>query len=64
MWNLEVGDNLLGSQVTIFDAEGRLIFKSEIRNAKSEIDLNISSGVYMMRINSSTITITHKLIKL
>jgi hypothetical protein len=64
MWTLEVGSNLIGNNVEIFDAEGRLVFRSEILNPRSEIDLNVSSGIYMMRINSSAVSVTRKLIKL
>ena len=63
-WNLEVGENLLGSKVEVFDAEGRLVYQSEIRNQKSEIEMNVARGVYMLRISSGTKNVTHKLIKL
>ena len=49
-WQLSVGDELVGSALEIFDDEGRLVFKSEIRNLQSQINLEVPSGVYYLRI--------------
>jgi len=63
-WNLEVNAPLLGSKIEVFDAEGRLVYRNEIVNQKSEIIMNAARGVYMLRISSSNNTISRKLIKL
>ncbi len=63
-WNISVSNGWLGADCEVFDAEGRLVFKSEIQNQKSEINLNVASGVYMMRISSGSKSLTQKLIKL
>ena len=63
-FNLSVTNGWLNGRCEVFDAEGRLVFKSEIQSPKSEINLNVASGIYMMHISSGTKTITQKLIKL
>ncbi len=63
-WTLETGANAIGSKVEIFDDNGRLVYLSEIVSAKSEIELNVASGIYMMRVSSAKHAVTLKLIKL
>ncbi|MCX6200337.1 MAG: T9SS type A sorting domain-containing protein [Bacteroidetes bacterium] len=63
-WTLETGVNAIGSKVEIFDDNGRLVYRADIANAKSEIELKVASGVYMMRVSSAKHEITLKLIKL
>ncbi len=63
-WTVEVGEKLLGATVELFDAEGRLVFRSQIRERKSEIGLTASRGVYMLRISSGESAVTQKLVKL
>jgi len=63
-WNISVSNGWLGANCEVFDTEGRLVYKSEIKNTKSEIELNVASGVYMLRISSGTKNVTQKLIKL
>jgi len=63
-WRLECGPDLIGSIMEIFDDNGRLIYRTEIRNQKSEIEVNVAKGVYLMRINSQKNSASKKLIKL
>jgi hypothetical protein len=63
-WNIACGNSFIGSNVEVFDNNGRLVYKSEITDRKSAIDLEIAHGVYMMRVSSEKKTITLKLIKL
>jgi hypothetical protein len=63
-WQLYVGADLIGSTVEIFDATGRLVFKSEIRSSKSEIEPEVAVGVYLLRINTSGKSIVKKLMKI
>ncbi len=49
-WNLIVGDDFVGSEVEIFDAIGRLAFKTVISDTQLEINgKNLASGVYLVR---------------
>lgn len=63
-WNLEVGEKMVGSQIEVFDAEGRIVYKTEIKSIKSEIDFNAAQGVYMLRITSGNQYLSQKLVKL
>jgi len=63
-WNLEVNKNLLGAKAEVFDADGRLIYQSEIQNQKSKIEVDLPKGVYLFKISSGKSTITKKLIRL
>ena len=63
-WNIEVGNEYLGGIAEVFDADGRMVWKSEITNQKSEIAPNVSRGIYLLRISSSTNSITRKLVRL
>lgn len=63
-FNLSVSTGWIGANCEVFDAEGRLVFKSQIQNVKSELNMSIASGVYVMRISHGTKTISQKLIKL
>jgi len=63
-WQLVVGSNLVGSVVTIYNVNGQLVYRSQIREAKSEIPLQISSGMYFINIlYDNKIVYTKKLVK-
>jgi hypothetical protein len=61
---LLVGENFIGSTAEITDANGRLVFKSEIRNQKSEISFTAAQGVYLVRISSAKSSVVRKLVRL
>ncbi len=61
---LEAGNDFIGAVVEMFDNNGRLIYKSEIRNRKSEIPLNLPKGIYLLKVTSDQNTVTRKLIRL
>ena len=63
-WYLDVSDNLLGSEVDVYDDNGRIVYKSQIRNPKSEIEFNAASGIYLLRLSSSREVVVKKLVKL
>jgi hypothetical protein len=63
-WQLRINNELLGSQVEIFDASGKVVFKSEITHTDSEIGNNLASGIYFLRINSAGGILTKKLVRL
>jgi hypothetical protein len=63
-WQLTVDSKYIGSTLEIYNTEGRLVFQSEIRNSQSEITLDISTGVYFLRISSGDGSVVKKLVKL
>ncbi|MES2622764.1 MAG: T9SS type A sorting domain-containing protein [Bacteroidota bacterium] len=63
-WQLTVGANFVGGEVEVFDANGSVVYKSEIRNSKSEIAPEVAKGVYQLRISSGKSSVTRKLVKL
>ncbi|MDB5283139.1 MAG: domain containing protein, partial [Bacteroidota bacterium] len=64
-WQLSVDPILLGSLAEVFDATGRLIFKSAITNLQSTIYLaGAAPGVYELRLTSHQFSVVRKLVKL
>jgi hypothetical protein len=63
-WQLTVGNNFIGSKVEIIDANGKLIFQSEIRDPQSEISADFARGIYLLRISSAKSSVVRKLIRL
>jgi hypothetical protein len=63
-WNIQAGNNWLGAQCTIYDADGRLVYNSTIQNNHSVITADVARGIYTMRLSSGQNTFTIKLIKL
>ena len=61
---LQAEENMVGSIVEIIDFEGRIAYKSEIINQKSEIDFFAAPGMYLMRIISKNASYCFKLIRL
>ncbi|MDB9931800.1 T9SS type A sorting domain-containing protein [Flavobacteriales bacterium] len=50
--------------VSLYSKEGKLIAEYSINNTKTEIDLtNLSSGIYLLRIQTGTNSVTKKIIK-
>ena len=63
-WHIEVSTEWLGSNCEIYDASGRQVYRTELKNAQTEINLNVARGIYMMRVNTEQQNYTIKLIKL
>ena len=63
-WNLDCAGSMVGSQIEIFDADGRLVFESTITKTQSQIELSAARGIYMLRIRSTNNSIVKKLIRL
>jgi hypothetical protein len=61
---MDVDEHLLGSLCQVFDAGGKLVYKTEIRNLHSVIELNVARGVYIMQIHAPEANYNLKLIKL
>jgi hypothetical protein len=49
--------------MNIVDANGRLVYESKIAAGKSVIALNVSSGIYLMRIFWGEQVLMKKLVK-
>ena len=63
-WHIVVSNEWLGSNCEIYDAAGRLVYHTGLKNAQTEIELNIAQGIYLMRVNTGQQNYTIKLIKL
>jgi len=63
-WQLAVDNSLVGSALEVYDEQGRLVFNSELRTQNSELNLNVASGVYYLRISNGNISVVRKLVKL
>jgi SprB repeat len=63
-WHVDVSEALIGATCQVFDADGRLVYKDELKSTQSEISLNVAQGVYLMQIYSPHINYNLKLIKL
>jgi len=63
-FHLIVSEELLGAEMEVTDADGRLVYKSVIQNAYSQIYWNAVPGTYLFRINVPGKTILRKLVKL
>ncbi len=62
-WQLQVTEAWLGSKVEVFDAEGRLVFKSEISIPNSALSFDAATGVYVMHIYNQEQNASVKLVK-
>lgn len=63
-WTLSADNNWIGNNFEITDGQGRLIYSGTIKQATSVIEMNIESGVYLLKVSSGKATRTLKLIKL
>lgn len=63
-WNISVSQHWLGATCEVFDDRGRLVYQAEIKNERSLVDLNVASGVYMMKVTKGSKSVSQKLIRL
>lgn len=63
-WSITVSEAWLGAVCEVFDATGRTVYVGELKNQRSDINLEIASGVYMLRLSSGNRVAVQKLIKL
>ena len=63
-WQLMVDNGLVGSELEVFDEQGQIIFKSEIRDIQCVITLNIAKGVYWLRISNQHVNVVRRLVRL
>ena len=53
-------DNVNISQVAIFDAYGKVIYRGDVTESRSVISLNVATGIYVVRIESDNKAATYK----
>ena len=64
-WQLSVNSELVGSNVQIFDATGRLVFLTTINKQLSTIEISgLANGVYELRITGQGYSVVRKLVKM
>lgn len=64
-WQLTASEGLIGSAFEVYDEEGQLIWKDEIRSANCEIEAAaLPGGVYFLRILNADGSIVRRLMKL
>lgn len=63
-WHLEVSNELVGNKFEVYNIHGQIIFQSDIRNQKSEILLDVPSGLYWLKVFTSSKTIVRKMLKI
>jgi predicted esterase len=52
-WQLAVGKEVVGSEISLFDVNGQMVFQSEIKNPKSAIEARgIAKGIYFYQIKN------------
>jgi hypothetical protein len=60
-----VNTGLIGAEAQVFDATGRIVYKSIITNQHALIDIpGLASGVYELRISNASYTVSKKLVKM
>ena len=62
-WQLIVTDELIGATIEISDENGRVIFKSQIKNVVSRLSPDVPAGIYLLKITSLSEMITRKVIR-
>lgn len=63
-WTLLCNLSWIGSSFELFDAEGRLIYKSVVQGNKQVIDIPVARGVYLARITNERKSKAFRLAKL
>ena len=63
-YQVTVGNSLIGAEMEVFDSEGKIVHRSKINNLKSEIEMNVSPGIYLLHIHSQQYSVVRKLVKL
>lgn len=63
-WNLSVVERLIGKQMQVFDAAGKIVLQSTIVSRQSSVQLNVASGVYMLKIVSDGKSYWRKLVRI
>ena len=63
-WQLELPASWIGAQYELFDANGNVIAKADIRTTVTTVTTELSQGVYFIKINSGQQSVVRKLIRL
>lgn len=62
VFNIFLSDNDIESVMEVYDYSGRTIWKQPLKNGDNNIHLNISAGIYVLRITNKAGVITRKLV--
>ena len=63
-WQLEVSNDWLGSNADLYDASGKAVYHTEIKNLKTELQMNVAEGFYLLKVNGNGRNMVKKLVKL
>ena len=63
-WQLQAGNNMIGSSIEVYDDNGRLVHKSQIHSLNSQLNLDVAKGIYLMQVISPYKTFNLKLTRL
>ncbi len=63
-WTIAVSQSWIGANCEVYDAIGRMVYKEEIKNEHSIVELNIAPGVYMLKVTKGNKSVSQKLIRL
>jgi hypothetical protein len=63
-WQLEVSNDWLGSNADLYDASGKAVLHTEIKNLKTELQINIAQGIYLLKVTGNGRSMVKKLVKL
>jgi hypothetical protein len=63
-WQLNAAAGLIGSELQVFNYDGRLVYSTQIEQESTPVQVNGPSGIYILRINTGTESASYKLVKL
>ncbi|HWB64633.1 MAG TPA: T9SS type A sorting domain-containing protein, partial [Chitinophagales bacterium] len=63
-WSLETGEEMLGATCEVYDADGKLVWRTEIAAVKTLLDVDVARGIYFMRVCNEHNSYAFKLVKL
>jgi hypothetical protein len=63
-WNIEVDGNWIGSQYEIYDADGQIVMKGEIKAGKTEVQGDFASGIYVVKVHNDVTSFITRLMKM
>ena len=64
VWNIQTGEEWIGSSADIYDVSGRIVYSSTIKNVSTQISAtNLPTGVYVLRISNAVNTVNVWLVK-
>ncbi len=62
-WHVKVSSFLVGATAEVFNAEGKMVFSTTLKSTQWPVNLNVQSGVYMLKIQDGEQVYWRKLVK-